>query len=101
MPTEINPGDLRKRMDAGEKFHLLDVRQGWEYETARIANAQLIPMNELPQRLGEIKLAGGEKLVAYCHHGVRSLRSAQFLEQSGFPNVLSLAGGIDAWSSEV
>jgi len=101
MAIEIKPTDLRARMDAGEKFLLLDVRQPWEYETARIAHALLIPMNELPQRLAEIKLEEGQTLVTYCHAGVRSMRSAMFLEQSGFPGVLSLAGGIAAWSSEV
>jgi adenylyltransferase/sulfurtransferase len=101
MPTEIQPKDLRARMDAGEKFLLLDVRQQWEYETARLAQALLIPMNELPQRVAEIKLEPGQTLVTYCHAGVRSMRSAMFLEQSGFKGVLSLAGGIAAWSAQV
>lgn len=101
MPTEINPLDLRKRMDAGEKFLLLDVRQPWENQTARIADSLLIPMNELPQRVSEIKLEPGQTLVTYCHAGVRSMRSAAFLEQSGFSSVLSLAGGIAAWSAQV
>ncbi len=101
MPTEIKPTDLRARMDAGEKFLLLDVRQPWEHETARIANSLLIPMNELPQRTAEIVLEPGQTLVTYCHAGVRSMRSAMFLEQSGFSNVLSLAGGIAEWSAQV
>ncbi len=101
MPTEITAKALKARLDAGEKILLLDVRQPWEHEAARIAPSLLIPMNELPQRHGEIKLEDGQQLVTYCHAGVRSMRSAQFLEQSGFANVLSLAGGIAAWSAEV
>jgi rhodanese-related sulfurtransferase len=101
MPSEITAKALQARLDAGEKLLLLDVRQPWEHETARIAKSVLIPMNELPQRLADIKLEAGQQLVTYCHAGVRSMRSAMFLEQSGFTNVLSLAGGIAAWSSEV
>jgi len=101
MPSEITPKTLKAKLDAGEKILLLDVRQPWEHETARIASSLLVPMNELPQRLTEIKLEAGQQLVTYCHAGVRSMRSAMFLEQSGFTNVLSLAGGIAAWSAEV
>jgi len=101
MPLEIQPLELKKRLDAGEKILLLDVRQPWESDTAKIAGSLLIPMNELPQRLEEIQLAPGQQLVTYCHAGVRSMRSAAFLEQSGFPGVLSLAGGIAAWSAQV
>ena len=101
MPLEIKPTELHARMGAGEKFLLLDVRQQWEHDTARIADSLLIPMNELPQRLEEIQLAPGQQLVTYCHAGVRSMRSAAFLEASGFSNVLSLAGGIAAWSLQI
>jgi adenylyltransferase/sulfurtransferase len=101
MATEIKPTDLRARLDAGEKLLLLDVRQPWEHEAARIAGSVLIPLNDLPARLGELKLEPGQTLVTYCHAGMRSMRAAQFLEQSGFSGVLSLAGGIAAWSAQV
>ncbi len=101
MPSEIKPTDLRARLDAGEKLLLLDVRQPWEHEAAKIAGSVLIPLNDLPARLGELVLEPGQTLVTYCHAGVRSMRAAQFLEQSGFAGVLSLAGGIAAWSAQV
>ena len=51
--------------------------------------------------MSEIPRPDGALLVVYCHHGIRSLRGAAFLEHAGFSNVVSLAGGIDAWSCVV
>ena len=93
---EIRAEDLKRKL--GEVF-LLDVRQPWEHDTARIAGDVLIPMNELPARLAE--LPRDKTVVAYCHSGMRSLRVAQFLRQQGFADALSLSGGIDAWSLSV
>ena len=78
---------------------LLDVREPWEHDTARIAGSQLVPMREVPQRLTEID--DGKEIVAICHHGSRSMQVAAFLEKSGFSKVHNLAGGIDAWSRTV
>ncbi|HEY3077190.1 MAG TPA: rhodanese-like domain-containing protein [Burkholderiales bacterium] len=78
---------------------LLDVREPWEYEKARIAGAQLVPMRELPGRLAEIDQ--DKDLIAICHHGGRSQQVALFLEKAGYTKVHNLAGGLDAWSRTV
>jgi len=78
---------------------LLDVREPWEYEKARIAGAQLVPMREVPARLSEIDQ--GKDVVAICHHGGRSQQVALFLEKTGYQKVHNLAGGVDAWSRTI
>lgn len=84
---------------AREKPVLLDVRERWEFERARIDGAQLVPMGEVPKRLGEIEQ--GKPVVAICHHGGRSMQVALFLEKAGYNNVHNLVGGVDAWSRTV
>lgn len=79
-------------------FSLLDVRQPIENETASLPNSQLIPLDELVMRVGEIDQEPGVPLVVYCHHGVRSLHAGAWLAANGFDPVYSLSGGIDAWS---
>ena len=86
--------------DAGrDKPLLLDVREPWEWETARIEGSQHIPMREVPARLGEID--PDREVVAICHHGGRSQQVAMFLEKNGFSKVHNLQGGVDAWSHTV
>jgi rhodanese-related sulfurtransferase len=82
-----------------EKPLLLDVREPWEWQAARIEGSQHIPMREVPARLGE--LDPDQKLVAICHHGGRSQQVAMFLEKNGFSKVHNLTGGVDAWSRTV
>jgi rhodanese-related sulfurtransferase len=82
----------------GEPVHLLDVRQEWEHQTAALPHSQHIPIDQLLHRKAEIQVGGDALLVAYCHHGIRSLSAASWLQQQGFANVASLYGGIDAWS---
>ena len=82
-----------------EKPQLVDVREAWEFERARIEGAQLVPMREVPGRIGEIEQ--GKPVVAICHHGGRSMQVALFLEKAGYNNVHNLVGGVDAWSRTV
>jgi rhodanese-related sulfurtransferase len=82
-----------------EKPVLLDVREPWEWQIARLEGAQHIPMREVPARLGE--LDPGREVVAICHHGGRSQQLAAFLENNGFAKVHNLVGGVDAWSRTV
>jgi len=82
-----------------EKPLLLDVREPWEFERARIAGAELLPMREIAGRLDEINPA--RPIVAICHHGGRSLQVALFLEKNGYNKVHNLAGGVDGWSKMV
>jgi adenylyltransferase/sulfurtransferase len=99
--AEIRPRELAAKLRAGESVYLLDVRQPWEHQTAALPDSLLIPLNELPARAAEVAPPGGALVVVYCHHGLRSLRAAAFLQQAGVANVASLAGGIDAWACEV
>ena len=86
--------------DAGrERPLLLDVREPWEFEKARIDGAQLMPMREIPSRHQELDAA--REVVAICHHGSRSQQVAIFLEKAGFRKIHNLVGGVDAWSRTV
>lgn len=78
---------------------LLDVREPWEIETAKIAGSLSIPMREIPARSEE--LDDEAQIVCVCHHGARSAQVAMFLESRGYRNVFNLQGGIDAWSRQV
>jgi rhodanese-related sulfurtransferase len=82
-----------------EKPVLLDVREPWEYQASRIEGSQLMPMREVPARVGDID--PGKEVVAICHHGGRSMQVALFLQKQGIERVHNLVGGIDAWSRTV
>jgi len=100
MDYEITPEEVKSKLDAGETFTLLDVREPWELETARIASAKLMPMGDVPSRAHQ-ELDPEEHIVVLCHHGVRSMNVTVWLRQQGFENVQSMRGGIDAWSRAV
>lgn len=95
---DVDPAMLAERLRRGEKLVLLDIREPWEASLARIGDAQLLPMNDLPAALET--LDRDRELVLYCHHGVRSSMASQWLRVQGF-RARSLAGGIDRWSLEV
>ena len=99
--NQITPAELAAWLaDEGrERPLLLDVREPWEFERARIAGAQLVPMREIAGRLDEIDPA--RPIIAICHHGGRSLQVAMFLEKNGYNNIHNLAGGVDGWSKTV
>ena len=100
MVPQIQPSDLKKMLDSGLPVVLLDVRQPEEHAYCALAGSVLIPLGELPARAGELDPTD-TLVVVYCHHGVRSLSGAAILARAGFPNVASLAGGIDRWSEVV
>ena len=82
---------------------VLDVREPWELQTASVRaegfELRAIPMGEIPARLGE--LPKDQPIACLCHHGMRSMNVAAFLEQHGFEHLANISGGIDAWSAEV
>lgn len=78
---------------------LLDVREPWEFELCHLDGAQHIPMQLVPQRLGE--LDPDQEIVVICHHGMRSMQVGMFLESRGFAAITNLAGGVEAWATEV
>ena len=97
---EISPEEVKAKLDRQEAFTLLDVREPWEFETARIAGARLIPMGDVPSRAHR-ELDPEEDIVVVCHHGVRSMNVTVWLHQQGFERAQSMRGGIDAWSRRV
>ncbi len=101
LPLEIDVLSVQQLREQGEKFLLLDVRNPEEHATANIDGAKLLPMGELQARLGELDPHKETRVVVHCHHGGRSLRVAQFLQQQGFTQVQNMTGGIDAWSQQV
>jgi sulfur-carrier protein adenylyltransferase/sulfurtransferase len=95
---EISVKELKRRLDAGDDIVVLDVREPHEARIATIGGV-LIPMGELPARVHE--LDAKKEIVVYCRTGSRSTRVVEFLQSSGFDNVLNLKGGIHAWAGEI
>jgi len=100
MEYEITPEDVKDKLDAGEEFTLVDVREPWEFETAHIDGAKLMPMGDVPARAHQ-ELDPEDHIVVICHHGVRSMNVTAWLRQQGFEKAQSMRGGIDAWSRRV
>ena len=101
MVQQISVKELFLKLKAGERVVLLDVRTPREHEIAALPGSTLIPLPELAERADEVAPAEGALVVAYCHHGVRSLSAAAILEKLGHERVASLQGGIDAWSIHI
>ena len=100
MPVEeISPASFEKRRNQGELWQLLDVREAWEREVARLPGTIHIPMDDIPERMDELDRA--LPIAVLCHGGVRSLRVANFLAQAGFGSIANISGGIDRWAREV
>jgi adenylyltransferase/sulfurtransferase len=95
---QLTVKELKARRDAGDDIFLLDVREPYEVQIAQIGGT-VIPQNDVPQRLAEIPR--DREIVVHCRSGARSQRIAEFLKQSGYQNVVNLAGGILAWSDEI
>jgi adenylyltransferase/sulfurtransferase len=96
---DVAPVELKRQLDAGGQPVFLDVREPQEFGINRLEGALLIPLRELPRRVGELDPT--REIVVYCRVGVRSAHAAQFLRQAGFPRVWNLAGGISAWIDAV
>lgn len=101
MSLEISPRALAQLIENGRAVRLVDVRQPWEHQTARLEDSLLIPLGELDRRAAEVPADPAVPVVVYCHHGIRSLSAVGYLHRLGLLHARSLAGGIDAWSCEV
>src|SRR3954451_12197573 len=95
----IDPAEVKRKQDRGDKFTLIDVREPHEYQIARIPGAKLIPLGELPKHLGELDPSA--EIVAHCKSGARSQKAVDLMKQNGFKNVRNMTGGILAWSDKV
>jgi len=96
---EITPKELKQHMDTGNIPALLDVRETWEYEICQIDGSVNINMSQIPTRMTELKK--DQEIVVICHHGIRSMQVASYLEAAGYTNISNLVGGIDAWARMV
>ena len=97
MDLEITVEQARDRLQAEKKPVLLDVREGWEVQTASIEGSTDIPMPEIMARAFN-ELQEDDEILVICHHGARSLSVAAWLQNQGYSKAQSVAGGIDAWS---
>ena len=93
---QLSATELKSKIQQQENLFLLDVREPNEFQYSHISNSVLIPLNQIPNRLGE--LDPQQEIVVICHHGMRSLEAANYLVQFGYKNIANLTGGIDAWS---
>jgi rhodanese-related sulfurtransferase len=100
LQMEITPQEVQRRLSEGEKLRLIDVREPFEFQQARIEGAELIPMRTIPKALALFE-EEENPIVVVCHHGMRSLQVVGWLREQGVGNCTSMAGGIDRWSLEV
>jgi molybdopterin/thiamine biosynthesis adenylyltransferase/rhodanese-related sulfurtransferase/molybdopterin converting factor small subunit len=99
LKNELDVTEVKSKMDAGDEFILLDVREPHEWQIASISKAKLIPLGDLGKRLGELDPAS--EIVVHCKSGGRSAKAVEFLKQQGFKHVANMRGGILAWSEKV
>lgn len=99
MTRDMSPRELAERLRGAQPPTVVDVREPWEYQLAHIAGSRLVPLNTLPAALSTFDPAADYVLL--CHHGVRSDAGLELLRARGLTRVAHLAGGIDAWSTDV
>jgi rhodanese-related sulfurtransferase len=97
LEMDITVEELKDRLDKGETFNFLDVREEYEYDEENLG-AKLIPLGELPDRLDEISDWKDQEVVVHCRSGARSGRAKAFMESQGFSNVRNVTGGILAYN---
>ena len=96
---EISVLELKQKMESGEEFQLIDVREQFEYDSANI-NGLLIPMGGI--LIEEDKISRDIPVIIHCRSGARSAAAIMQLEtQLGFTNLFNLKGGIKAWAAEI
>lgn len=100
MDFQITAEDVKAALDEGQEFAFIDVREPSEYQIARIEGAKLIPMGDVPSRAHQ-ELDPDERIIVFCHHGVRSMNVVNWLRQQGFEKAQSMSGGIDRWARVV
>jgi molybdopterin/thiamine biosynthesis adenylyltransferase/rhodanese-related sulfurtransferase/molybdopterin converting factor small subunit len=96
---EITPLELKEKMDRGDDFILVDVREPEEFAIGRIPGSRLIPQRSVPERLHELSTA--DEIVVHCRSGVRSGNIVELMKQAGYRKVKNLVGGILRWSDDV
>jgi adenylyltransferase/sulfurtransferase len=97
--SDITPEQLKKRIDSGEHLFVLDVRNPNEFAICRIPGTVLVPLPELPARLGEVPR--DREVIVHCKSGMRSGKAIEFLKGQGYTKLVNLTGGILAWADKV
>ena len=92
----ITVEEVKKRLDKGEDFCLIDVREVWEYEEDNIG-AQNIPLAEIPNKLNELAELKEREIIIHCKSGNRASQAQMYLKQQGFQAVINMKGGIEAY----
>jgi adenylyltransferase/sulfurtransferase len=99
-PDEVTVQDMKKALDnPALGIKVVDVREEFEYEIAKVAGVPLLPMSQLQQRFTE--LDPNTQYYLMCKVGARSHQAMQFLRQQGFKYVKNVEGGINAWSEQI
>ena len=96
---EISVEELDAKLKSNEPLVLLDVREPYEWDIARLPGAKLIPLGELPSRMSELDSA--DEIVIYCKIGPRSAKAVRTLQKAGFAKLQNLEGGVAAWADRV
>ena len=96
---EIDVKEVKDKLDRGDQFVLIDVREPHEYQIAKIAGARLVPLGQVPQHLNEFDK--NADIVIHCKSGMRSAKACGIFRQAGFEHVRNMKGGILAWSDQV
>lgn len=94
---DITPSELKQRQAAGEQPVIIDVREAWENEEARIEGSQNIPLGTLPEKVADLEELKDQEIIVHCKGGGRSSSAKAFLMQQGFTKVRNLIGGIQAY----
>lgn len=97
-PLEVSVHDLKRALDEGSAT-VVDVREPWEAEIAKIEGAVLMPLGEFAERAKT--LPRDKPILIHCHHGGRSMQATQWLRRNGYAQVSNVAGGIDHWSQAI
>ncbi len=97
--SNLSPVEVKVILENKNGMRLIDVREEWEHEIAKIEGSELMPLSNFMSRINELNK--DDNLIIYCHRGVRSANVCNFLANQGFKNLINLKGGIEAWSNEV
>ena len=96
---QISPQELKARLDRGDPLELIDVREPHEYAICRLEGARLMPFSTFAEQVHQLNSA--DEIVLLCRNGLRSLQAVQLLWEAGFRKLYNLAGGLDAWATQL
>lgn len=96
---DINVTQLKEKIDNGDDFYFIDVREVYEYAEDNL-EAVNIPLGEIPSKIEELRALNATEIIIHCRSGARSGTAKKFLEQAGFKNVRNVLGGILDWNEK-